>query len=44
MRIEPGEHAVDRRRDELVVIGFLDIIGAHPLVHVAKQVELLVGS
>jgi hypothetical protein len=27
MWIEPGEHAVDRRFDELVVVRFLDVIG-----------------
>jgi hypothetical protein len=44
MRIEPGEHAFDRGFNELRVVGFLDIVGAHLLVHVAKPVELLVGS
>ena len=40
MRIEPGEHAIDRRFDELAVVGLLDVIGAHPLEHVAEQIEL----
>jgi hypothetical protein len=31
-----GEHAVDRRSDEFAVVRLLDVIGAHPLVHVAK--------
>ena len=43
MRVEPGQHAVDRRFDELVVVGDLDIVGAHPLEHVAEQVELPIG-
>src|SRR6202035_1594257 len=43
MRIEPGQHAVDRRFDELAVVGFLDVIGAHPLEHVAEQIELPVS-
>ncbi len=43
MRIEPGQHAVDRRFDELGVVGLLDVIGAHALEHVAEQVELPVG-
>src|SRR5206468_12549173 len=28
MRIEPGQHAVDRRFDELGVVGLLDVVGA----------------
>ncbi len=43
MRIEPGEHAVDRRFDQLGVLGLLDVVGAHPLEHVAEQAELPVG-
>ena len=43
MRIEPGQHAVDRRFDQLAVVGLLDVVGAHPLEHVAEQVELPVG-
>ena len=43
MRIEPGEHAVDRSFDQLAVVRLLDIFGAHPLEHVAEQVELPVG-
>ena len=43
MRIEPGEHAVDRRLDEFVVVRLFDIVGAHLLEHVAEQVELPVG-
>src|SRR5262245_8176664 len=40
MRIEPGQHAVDRRLDELAVVGLLHIVGAHPLEHIAEQAEL----
>ena len=43
MRIEPGEHAVDRLLDQLGVVRLLDIVGAHALEHVAEQIELPVG-
>ena len=43
MRIEPGEHAVDRRLDQLGVVRLLDVVGAHALEHVAEQIELPVG-
>jgi hypothetical protein len=43
MRIEPGQHAVDRGFDQLAVVGLLDIVGAHPLEHVAEQIELPIG-
>ena len=43
MRIEPGEHAVDRGFDELRVVRLLDVVGAHPLEHVAEQIKLPVG-
>ena len=43
MRIEPGQHAVDRRFDQLGVVRLLDVVGAHPLEHVAEQAELPVG-
>ena len=43
MRIEPCKHAVDCRFDELAVIGFLDVIGAHSLEHFAEQTELPIG-
>ena len=43
MRIEPGQHAVDRRFDQLAVVRLLDIVGAHALEHVAEQVELAIG-
>ena len=43
MRIERGQHAVDGVFDELLLIGLLDIVGAHLVEHVAKQAEILVG-
>ncbi|MEI7806844.1 MAG: ketopantoate reductase C-terminal domain-containing protein [Hyphomicrobiales bacterium] len=43
MRIERGEHAIDGGLDHLLLVGLLDIIGAHPVEHVAEQVQLLVG-
>ena len=43
MRIERGEHAVDGGFDHLLFIRRLDIVGAHPIEHVAEQIELLVG-
>src|SRR6266480_1566425 len=43
MRVQPGQHAVDRRFDQLAVIGFLDVVSAHPLEHVAEQAELTIG-
>ena len=43
MRIEPVEHAVDCLLDELGVIRLLDVVGAHPLEHVAEQIELPVS-
>ena len=43
MRIEPGQHAVDRGFDQLAVVRLLDVIGAHALEHVAEQIELPVG-
>ena len=43
MRIERGQHAVDRGFDQLLVADILDIIGAHPLEDVAEQVEKAVG-
>src|ERR1700751_2376600 len=35
MRIEPGQHAVDRRFDQLAVVGLLHIVGPHPFEDVA---------
>src|SRR4029077_20692521 len=43
MRIERGDHALDRAFDQLAVVGLLDIVGPDPLEHVAEQVELRVG-
>src|SRR5258706_10077591 len=43
MRIEPGQHAVDRRFDQLAVVGFLHVVGAHALEYVAEQAELPIG-
>jgi hypothetical protein len=43
MRVEPVEHPVDCRFDELGVVGLLDIMRAHPLENVAEQVELAIG-
>jgi hypothetical protein len=40
MRIEPSKHAVDRRYDELTVVGFLDVVSAHSLEHFTEQREL----
>ena len=43
MRIKTGQHAVDRRFDQLAVVRFFDIVGAYALEYVAEQVELAVG-
>ena len=43
MRVERGQHAVDRAFDQRVVLDFVDIAVAHQLEHIAEQVELLVG-
>ena len=43
MRIEPGQHAVDRRFDQLAVVGLLHIVGAYSFEHVAEQAELPIG-
>jgi hypothetical protein len=43
MRIEPGQHAVDRRFDELAVVRLFDIVRPHPLEHIAEQAQLPVG-
>ena len=40
MRIERGQHAVDRRLDQRLVADLLDIFGADPLEDVAEQLEL----
>ena len=43
MRIEAGEHAVDRAVDQLLVIDLVDIIAADAFEHVHQRVEFLVG-
>ena len=43
MRIEAGQHAVDRGFDQLAVVGLFDVVGAHALEHVAEQIELPIG-
>src|SRR5262249_32660773 len=36
MRIEPGQHAVDRRFDELAVVGLFHIVRPHSLDHITE--------
>ncbi len=36
MRIKAIEHAVDRTFNQFGVVGFLDIVRAHPLEYVSK--------
>ena len=43
MRIERGDHAVDRRLDQLGVVGLFDVVGPDPLEHLAEQIELRIG-
>jgi hypothetical protein len=43
MRIEPGQHTVDRRFDELAVVGLFDIVRPRALEYVAEQAQLPVG-
>ena len=43
VRIEAGEHAVDRAADQLLVVDLLDIFGADPLEHAHELVELAIG-
>src|SRR5262245_56651335 len=43
MRIEPGQHAVDRRFDKLAVVGLLHIVRPQPLEYVAEQAELAIS-
>ena len=42
MRVERGEHAVDRGLDQLLGLDLLDILGADAFEDVAEQVELFV--
>src|SRR5262245_3610755 len=43
MRIEPGQHAVDRPFEQLAVVRLLDVVGTYTLEHIAEQAELPVG-
>jgi len=43
MRIERGDHAVDRALHQLRIVGLLDIAQANALEHVAEQIELRIG-
>ena len=43
MRVERGQHAVDRGLDQLLVGHIRDVVRAHPFEHVAEQVEQAVG-
>src|SRR5215471_5729859 len=43
VRIESGQHAVDRRFDQLAIVGLLHIVRPQPLEHVAEQAELAIG-
>ena len=43
MRIKSGQHTVDGGFDQFRIIGLLDIIAAHTLQHIAKQIKLLVN-
>ena len=43
MRVERGQHAVDRGLDQLFVAHIGDVIRAHPFEHVAEQVEQAIG-
>src|SRR5437763_12874428 len=43
MRIEAGQHAVDRRFDELAVVRLFHVSGAHTLEHVAEQIKFPVS-
>ena len=43
MRIEPIEHAVDCRFDQLAFVRLLHVMRAHPFEDIAEQIELAVG-
>ena len=43
MRVERGQHAVDRALDQRMVVDLVDIVGAHPLEHADERLQLLVG-
>src|SRR5260221_78384 len=40
LRIEPGQHPEDRPFDELIVVGLVDVVGAHALENNPEQAEL----
>ena len=42
MRVERGEHAVDRGLDQLLRFHLFDILGADALEDVAEQVKLFI--
>ena len=42
VRVERGQHAVDRALDQRLVVDRIDIIGLHPLVDAHELLELLV--
>ena len=42
MRVERGEHAVDRALDQRVVVDRVDVVRLHPLVDAHELLELLV--
>src|SRR5579872_603315 len=43
MRIERGQHAVDRGFHEFAFVGLLDIVAANFLEDIAKQIQLAIG-
>ena len=43
MRIEAGQHAVDRMLDQFLVRDRIDVVAADALDHIAKQSEQPVG-
>ncbi len=43
VRVERGQHAVDRRLDKFRVVGLLDVLGTDVLEDVAEQIELAIG-
>ena len=43
MRVQRGQHAGDRRLDELAVVDLVNIAFAHALEDVAKQAKLTIG-
>jgi hypothetical protein len=40
MRIEPDQHSEDRRFNELVIVGLVNVVGAHALENSTEQAEL----